>query len=136
MCAWYLVGSRASVVRQAVLAVSAPLHHHVVELLSVHNDREEVDLALWLGLGLLEVHKAREAGPPELPVHKGVILPFVLATHEGVLAALLELVADQNLEVLVREHEAYSLGLEKQEEPQDAEEAGEGEVAPDRRQAR
>lgn len=38
----------------AVLAGAAALHHHIVQLLAVKDDGEEVDLSLWLGLGLLQ----------------------------------------------------------------------------------
>ena len=37
------------------------------------NDGEEVDLALGLGLRLLEVDEHGKAGPPELPVHERVV---------------------------------------------------------------
>lgn len=47
----------------AVLAGAAALHHDIVQLLAVHDDWEEVDLALWLGLGLLHhAWAGRKAG--------------------------------------------------------------------------
>lgn len=41
----------------AVLAGPAALHHHVIQLLAVEDDGEEVDLALRLGLCLLQRHR-------------------------------------------------------------------------------
>lgn len=43
-----------SLLRSAVLAGSTPLHHHIIQLLAVKDDWEEVDLTLRLCLSLLQ----------------------------------------------------------------------------------
>mmetsp|Transcript_1450 Transcript_1450/g.3737 ORF Transcript_1450/g.3737 Transcript_1450/m.3737 type:complete len:302 (+) Transcript_1450:463-1368(+) len=107
-------------VRVARLALAAPLLHHVVKLLPVHDDWEEVDLALGLGLRFLEVDEAREARPPKLPVHEGIVLPAVPPADECVVGLGL-LVADEHLERLVVELELDARRLEGQEGAEDAE---------------